>query len=1030
MAHPAKEARDRVIASFPDAVVVERRRNSIKHAIPSIPNKFILDLGIGPMHFGPSEDQEINTAWQPGIAPWDFQMTQAGFSAFALSNFSSGQIVKYVHPGSGESIAFQPQQLQYTNDLDQIQAIANPQSVGAVVQDEDVLFWQGAFGPGFDIRWQAQTARLDKRLVVDQASRWPTPTAQIIAGGNPVARLQFIFQVSTGIDIFVNGVLWTRQPNSTRDTQAYVEFRLQGTGEVLWSFNLPRSNASPVEDQDPDELLGTFRLRRTGPNLFVEHRIPIAWLQAADYPIEIDVTIDEVVGASADDASQTTADVVSILATSITVDNTQEHAGFRWTTVGVPVAATINSAWMSIFIVGTTTDEPQHQLRGQLVADAAEFTTGSNNIDARSRTTATVNWEDTDLGSGADEEWQWGAPNGSPTSGADIKTIIQEIVDQGGWAQNNAMVLIFEQHTLDSARDLAPNFYDASTSLAAKLHIEYTSSGPQTITCTGIASTEAFGTAQLNLQVLPSAISSTEAFGTSLFILYLLPTGIASSESFGTAVLSVGAVDVAPSGIATSESFGTATLTLYLLPSAIASAEAFGTALFVLYVVPSGIASGESFGTTTVTPGAVTVGPTGVASAETFGTAALALYLVPSGIASSESFGTAQLNLVLFPSGIASAESFGTAALVLYILPSGIASAESFGTATVTVGALVLFPDGIATSEAFGTTTLTPGAVTLSPTGIASAEAFGTSTLSLYLLPSSITSGESFGTAQLNLVLLVSGIASAEAFGTAQLNLTISASGIASSEAFGNATVSAGLLLLPDAIGSSESFGTTTLVPGAVDISPTGIASTESFGTATLGLYALPDGITTTELFGTALLGLYLLPTAISTEELFGTADVSTTGAQTIEPSSLLSEEVFGTALLEVEVLRVGARPQIFPVGPPVVVVDRAFPEEIRQRAIDQEAKRLRQEIVQREQLVKERIDSIRSLLADAREDTEDANRKRNEANAELLKLEEERGQIALDRSSVYRMQNKRRLERAREQKKSIELNRRKKRRK
>src|SRR3989304_5029987 len=112
MAHPAKEARDRVIASFPDAVVVERRRNSIKHAIPSIPNKFILDLG------------------------------------------------------SGESIAFQPQQLQYTNDLDQIQAIANPQSVGAVVQDEDVLFWQGAFGPGFDIRWPEPTARLDKHSVV------------------------------------------------------------------------------------------------------------------------------------------------------------------------------------------------------------------------------------------------------------------------------------------------------------------------------------------------------------------------------------------------------------------------------------------------------------------------------------------------------------------------------------------------------------------------------------------------------------------------------------------------------------------------------------------------------------------------------------------------------------------------------------------------------------------------------------------------------------------------------------------------
>src|SRR3990167_5124307 len=288
MAHPAREARERAQQLWPGATVVARRRNSIKHQHPTIPSKFMLDLGIGPMHYGPAEDQEINSAWQPGTAPWNFEMVQAGYNAFALANFSSGQIVKYVHPGTGESVAFQPQQLKYTNDLDQIQAIANPQAVSAVVQDEDVLFWQGAFGPGMDIRWQAQTARLDKRLIVDQASRFPTPEQFILDGGNPVARLQFNFQVSNGIDIFVNDVLWTRQPNSIRDTQTYVEFRLKGTGEVLWSFNLPRSNAAPVEDQDPDELLGTFRLRRTGPNLFIEHRVPIAWLQAADYPIEID----------------------------------------------------------------------------------------------------------------------------------------------------------------------------------------------------------------------------------------------------------------------------------------------------------------------------------------------------------------------------------------------------------------------------------------------------------------------------------------------------------------------------------------------------------------------------------------------------------------------------------------------------------------------------------------------------------------------------------------------------------------------
>src|SRR3990172_3921626 len=73
MARPAKEARDRAQLAWPGATVVERRRNSIKHRHPADPQRFMLDVGIGPMHFGPSEDQEIDTAWQPGIAPWDFQ---------------------------------------------------------------------------------------------------------------------------------------------------------------------------------------------------------------------------------------------------------------------------------------------------------------------------------------------------------------------------------------------------------------------------------------------------------------------------------------------------------------------------------------------------------------------------------------------------------------------------------------------------------------------------------------------------------------------------------------------------------------------------------------------------------------------------------------------------------------------------------------------------------------------------------------------------------------------------------------------
>src|SRR3990167_1920213 len=467
MAHPAKEARDRAQQLWPGATVVARLRNSIKHQHPTIPSKFMLDLGIGPMHYGPAEDQEINSSWQPGTAPWDFQMVQAGYNAFALSNFSSGQIVKYVHPGTGESIAFQPQQLQYTNDLDQIQAIANPQSVSAVVQNEDVLLWQGAFGPGMDIRWQTQTARLDKRLVVDQASRWPPPTAQIIAGGNPVARLQFIFQVSNNLNVFVNGVLWNRAVNNPVDTQGYIEFRHQGTGEVLWTFNLPRSNGAPVEDQAQDELLGTFRLRRTGPNLFVEHRIPIAWLQAADYPIEIDVTIDEQIGETNNDVFQLTNGTVG--AGPDNMDHTDEWWGGRFTMVDVPNSATIDVAYLSVVPFSATTDEPLHDFDFQAADNAAAWNIGSGTFDVsgRTRTGNAVLWNNADLGA-----------NGSTFFDTPSLVVpLQAVVDRVGWIADNTLAITVHQPTTSNTRDLRIKDYVEDTALAVKLHIEYTAGG-------------------------------------------------------------------------------------------------------------------------------------------------------------------------------------------------------------------------------------------------------------------------------------------------------------------------------------------------------------------------------------------------------------------------------------------------------------------------------------------------------------------------------------------------------------------------
>jgi hypothetical protein len=212
-------------------------------------------------------------------------------------------------------------------------------------------------------------------------------------------------------------------------------------------------------------------------------------------------------------------------------------------------------------------------------------------------------------------------------------------------------------------------------------------SATQTVTPTGIASAEAFGTAA----VTRGAVTVS-------------PTGIASAEAFGTATVAPGAVSVAPTGIATAEAFGTPTVasTVTLQPSGIPSAEALGDPTVTtgtVSVTPAGIASGEAFGTAVVAAGGVTVAPTGIPSGEALGTTTVtpgSVTITPTGIASAEAFGTAVVTtagVTILPTGIASAEAFGTSAIVVggvVITPTGVASLEAFGSAVVAVGVVLV----------------------------------------------------------------------------------------------------------------------------------------------------------------------------------------------------------------------------------------------------------------------------------------------------------------------------------------------------
>jgi hypothetical protein len=176
----------------------------------------------------------------------------------------------------------------------------------------------------------------------------------------------------------------------------------------------------------------------------------------------------------------------------------------------------------------------------------------------------------------------------------------------------------------------------------------------------------------------------------------LSPSGVATAEAFGTATIAKGGVSITPSGIASAEAFGTTVLTSVriLSPSSIASAESFGTAVLargVVNIAPSGVASAESFGSHAVQGSTTIVTPTGITSLEQFGSAVLqvgGVTIVPNAIVSAEAFGTTVLTgaTLIAPNGIASLEAHGTATLVrggVVITPSGIVSLEQFGSVVI-----------------------------------------------------------------------------------------------------------------------------------------------------------------------------------------------------------------------------------------------------------------------------------------------------------------------------------------------------------
>jgi len=150
---------------------------------------------------------------------------------------------------------------------------------------------------------------------------------------------------------------------------------------------------------------------------------------------------EEDVGGSASFVIDLTSTDLELMHDNNPADPLDEQVvGLRFVGIAIPKGSTITEAWVQFD--ADDVDDPEHVgnayilIDGELNPAPVTFENTPNNITGRPRTTAQVSW--------TSEPWPVDGGTHQKALTPDISSIIQEIVDQDGWA-GSALVLIFSQ---------------------------------------------------------------------------------------------------------------------------------------------------------------------------------------------------------------------------------------------------------------------------------------------------------------------------------------------------------------------------------------------------------------------------------------------------------------------------------------------------------------------------------------------------------------------------------------------------------
>ena len=150
--------------------------------------------------------------------------------------------------------------------------------------------------------------------------------------------------------------------------------------------------------------------------------------------------------------------------------------GLRFLNLDVPPGVTITSAKVTFRANASSGSSASGMtLWGQLAANPSTFTTSSNNVTSRDRTTASIEW--------SIDPWT----NAENYDTPNLSAVIQEIVNQPSWVAGNAMVIIGQTTVSQNRSAISYNSTDGP-SLAPILEVCYTLEPIPTISPSGVLS--------------------------------------------------------------------------------------------------------------------------------------------------------------------------------------------------------------------------------------------------------------------------------------------------------------------------------------------------------------------------------------------------------------------------------------------------------------------------------------------------------------------------------------------------------------